>query len=106
MSHTNPLTYIVGTQPQQTVTTPYIPQPQPQYISYHALFPSQQWQLSLADVQQIINERVGQGKKPFSLENICACPFDKPLNMIPFLPHFEIPQFDKYKGKGNLEDHL
>jgi len=118
MSHTTPSTYIVGTQPQQTVTasyipqpqqtvtTPHIPQPQPQYVSYHTPPPLQQQQLSSADIQQMIDERVGQGKKPFSLENICAYPFDKSLNMIPFPPHFEIPQFDKYKGKGNPDDHL
>jgi len=96
----------VSTQPQQTVMASYIPQQQPQYISYHVSPPLQQHQLSSADVQQMMNQTVGQGKKTFSLEHICAYPFDKSLHMTPFPPHFEIPQFDKYKGKGNPEDHL
>jgi len=49
---------------------------------------------------------MSQTKKTFSFEEVCPYPFDKSLQMIPFPLHFEIPQFEKYKGKGNPNYHL
>lgn len=37
---------------------------------------------------------------------MCPYPFDKSLNMIPFLEHCEIPKYDKYNAKSNPQDHI
>lgn len=31
---------------------------------------------------------------------------DKSLYMPPFSPHFKMPKFDKYRGKGDSRDHI
>ena len=40
------------------------------------------------------------------MEDICPYPFDKKLLMVPFLPHFQVPKFDKYKGNMDPQDHV
>lgn len=64
-------------------------------------------ELKLAEVQQqLVDLTFGHTKKTFSLEEVCPYPFDRSLQMIPFPPNFTIPKFDKYKGRGDLKDHL
>lgn len=40
------------------------------------------------------------------MEDILWYPFDQTLYMPPLPPHFEIPKFKKYRGKGDLKDHI
>lgn len=47
-----------------------------------------------------------KGVKDFSFEEIFPFPFDRSINMIPFLPNFEIPKFDKYTGETCPIIHL
>lgn len=45
-------------------------------------------------------------KKLYTEQDLCPNPFDKILYMPPFPKHFEAPNFEKYKGKGNPKDHI
>jgi len=57
-------------------------------------------------VQQLVEMAKEPKKKHYSLEEICPYPFDRSLYMPPFPKHFEMQKFDKYKGKGDPQDHL
>lgn len=48
----------------------------------------------------------GTSSMKYSLEDICAYPFDKNLNMIPSPQHYEIPKYNKYDGKSDPQDHI
>lgn len=50
--------------------------------------------------------RDGTESKTFKFENDYLYLFDKTITMTPFLKHFEIPKFDKFRGKGNLVTHV
>ena len=39
--------------------------------------------------------------KTFKFENDFPYPFDKTITMTPFPKHFEIPKFDKFRGKSD-----
>jgi len=49
---------------------------------------------------------MGTITKTYSLEDISPYPFDKSLKMNAFPFQFEVPKFDKYKGKGDPRDHI
>ena len=53
---------------------------------------------------KIIKE--GNEPKTFKFESVFPYPFDQAITMIPFPKHFEIPQFDKFRGKGDLVTHV
>ena len=44
--------------------------------------------------------------KAYTLNALCPFPFDKNLDMPPFLRGVELPKYDKYFGTTNLQDHL
>lgn len=48
---------------------------------------------------------MGKTKKPHT-QNLCPYPFDQNIEMVPFPPSFEIPKFDKYKGRRIPMDHV
>ena len=45
-------------------------------------------------------------KSSFSLDSICPNPFDKSVDMKDFPRKVEIPQYDKYDGSGDPNDHV
>ena len=47
-----------------------------------------------------------KGVKDFSFKKICPFPFEKYINMISFLPKFQIPKFEKYMGETCPATHL
>ena len=48
----------------------------------------------------------GTNTKTFKFENYCTYPFDKTITMTPFPKHFEIPKFDKFRGKSDPVTHF
>lgn len=48
----------------------------------------------------------GTHKKTYNFKEICPFPFDPSLSLTPYPLGFEIPKFDKYKGKGDPRDHV
>ena len=48
----------------------------------------------------------GNDPKTFKFESVCPYPFDRAITMVPFPKHFEIPKFDKFRGKGDLVTHI
>ena len=45
-------------------------------------------------------------KISFSLDSFCPNPFDKSVDMKAFPRKIVIPQYDKYDGNGDLNDHV
>ena len=45
-------------------------------------------------------------KSSFSLDSVCPNPFDKSVDMKEFPRKIEIPQYDKYDGNGDPNDHV
>lgn len=54
---------------------------------------------------RILDTQLGKLKKSYALQDICPYPFDHYITMIPFLENFEIPKFDKYRGRGDPIEH-
>ena len=52
------------------------------------------------------NIQEGNDPKTFKFENVCPYPFDRAITMTPFPKHFEIPKFDKFRGKGDSVTHI
>ena len=48
----------------------------------------------------------GIDSKKFKFENDFPYPFDKMIIVTPFPKHFEIPKFDKFRGKGDPVTHI
>ena len=48
----------------------------------------------------------GINSKNFKFENDFPYPFDKTIMMTPFPKHFEIPKFDKFRGKSDPVTHV
>lgn len=48
----------------------------------------------------------GKESKILKFENDCPYPFDKTIMMMPFPKHFEIPKFEKFRGKGDPVTHV
>ena len=48
----------------------------------------------------------GIDSKTFKFENDCPYHFDRTIAMAPFPKHFEIPKFDKFKGKSDPIIHV
>ena len=44
--------------------------------------------------------------KTYTLDALCPFPFDKNLDMPPFLRGVELPKYEKYFGTTNPQDHL
>ena len=44
--------------------------------------------------------------KIFKFEIVCPYPFDKEITMTSFPKYFEVPEFDKFRGKGDLVTHV
>ena len=44
--------------------------------------------------------------KNFKFENDCPYSFEKTIMMTPFPKHFEIPKFDKFRGKSDPVTHV
>ena len=51
-------------------------------------------------------KQISTPKSSFSLDSIFPNPFDKTIDMKYFPRKFEIPQYDKYDGNGDLNDHV
>lgn len=45
-------------------------------------------------------------KNGYTMEDLKPYPFERSLYIPPFLPYFEIPKFDNYRGKGDPKDHI
>ena len=45
-------------------------------------------------------------KSSFALDSVCPNPFDKSVEMKDFPRKIEIPQYEKYDGNGDLNDHV
>lgn len=59
------------------------------------------------DIKSTLKDlQAGTSKKSFMFEDICPYPFDPSNSIIPFPKNFEISKFDKYKGRGDPQDHL
>jgi len=56
--------------------------------------------------QQISDLKTGTNAKNYYLEDIAPYSFAKSLIMKPFPYRFEVPKFDKYKGKGDPRYHI
>lgn len=50
--------------------------------------------------------QLGTKNKTYSMEGFFPHPFDRNLYMPPFPPHFTTPSLPKYKGKGDLVEHI
>lgn len=50
--------------------------------------------------------QVRNESKTFKFEMVCPYPFDRAITMNPFPKHFEIPKFDKFRGKGDPVTHV
>ena len=48
----------------------------------------------------------GTDSKTFKFENDCPYPFDKTITMTLFPKHFEIPKFEKFRGKSDPVTHV
>ena len=48
----------------------------------------------------------GTNTKNFKFENDCPYAFEKTITMMPFPKHFEIPKFEKFRGKIDLVTHV
>ena len=48
----------------------------------------------------------GTYSKTFKFENDSPYPFDKTITMTSFPKHFEIPKFDKFRGKSDPVTHV
>ena len=48
----------------------------------------------------------GTNTKTFKFENDCPYPFDKSIMMTLFPKHFEVPKFDKFRGKSDPVTHV
>ena len=44
--------------------------------------------------------------KTYTLDALCLFPFEKNLDMPPFLGGVELPKYEKYFGTTNPQDHL
>ena len=51
-------------------------------------------------------KQISTPKSSFSLDSICPNPFDKSVDMKDFPRKVEIPQYDKYDGNGDPNDHV
>lgn len=40
------------------------------------------------------------------MQDLRPYPFDHMLYMSTFPPHFDLPKFDRYRGKGDPSDHI
>lgn len=50
--------------------------------------------------------QAGNESKTFKFETVCPYPFYRAITMTPFPKHFEIPKFDKFRGKGDPVTHV
>ena len=48
----------------------------------------------------------GTDTKTFKFEDDCPYPFDKTIMMTPFPKRFEVPKFDKFRGKSDPVTHV
>lgn len=51
-------------------------------------------------------KQISTTKSYFSLDSVCPNPFDKSVDMKDFPRKIEIPQYDKYDGNGEPNDHV
>lgn len=49
--------------------------------------------------------QVSKTKKTYSMEELCPYPFDRSIYMPPSPPQFNVPNFNKYKGNGDIVEH-
>ena len=68
--------------------------------------PNQDLAEQLHELWDLVHTMSNKGVKDFSFEEICPFPFDRSINMILFLPNFDIPKFDKYMGETCHVTHL
>ena len=61
------------------------------------------WEEMKNDLKALKDET---NSKIFKFENDCPYPFDKTITMTPFPKHFEIPKFDKFRGKSDPVTHI
>ena len=62
-----------------------------------------EWE-EMKNAHKIIKE--GNEPKTFKFESVCPYPFDRVIMIITFPKYFEIPKFDKFRGKGDLVTHV
>lgn len=55
----------------------------------------------MKDLIKILKD--GTNKRPYTFEEICPCLYDPSILVAPYPLGFEMPKFEKYKGKGALE---
>lgn len=58
-----------------------------------------------ATLASLHERNVGSIRK-YQYEELCPYPFDKAMTLQPFPKKFDMPKFDKYKGKGDQRDHV
>ena len=58
--------------------------------------------VTLTSVQE---RNIGSIRK-YQYEELCPYPFDKTMTLQPFPNKFDMPKFEKYKGKGDPRDHV
>lgn len=56
--------------------------------------------------QQVTTMQTSNDKKSYTMKDLRPFPFDHTLYMPPFPPHFEMPKFDRYQGKGDPREHI
>jgi len=56
--------------------------------------------------QQFSNLQVSNTKKAYSMEYLCPYPSDRSIYMPPFPQNYNVPNFNKYKGKGSPIEHV
>ena len=76
--------------------TPTLGAPQPSPINL-------EWEQMKTDLKAI---QEGNDPKTFKFETVCHYPFDRAITMTPFPKHFEVPKFDKFRGKGDPITHI
>ena len=76
--------------------TPTLGAPQPSPINSEW----EQMKTALKAIQE------GNDPKTFKFENVCPYPFDRAITTTPFPKHFEVPKFDKFRGKADPVTHI
>lgn len=59
----------------------------------------------MKDALQGLHEGSHSQNNRYKFEELCPYPFNREMLRVPFPPYFELPKFEKYKGKDDQRDH-
>lgn len=67
--------------------------------------PKNNLEQQIKDLQKKMKD-INTPKLDYTMRDICLYPLDRSIPMPPFPPHFVTPNFDKYKGKGDIKTYI